>query len=517
MKMVQTFWTARRPLLEHSFGWLSPQCHLMTWALSCLSLREHYDNVVLYADSEGCRVLADLLKLPYTEVVAAYDTLSIPDVHWAYPKLLTYSVQDAPFIHVDGDVVLAARLETRMEAAALVAQNKETGTQYYRGIMNDLLRRNYRMPSCLFRALERDSVPSYNAGFLGGSDLDFIREYCDMAFRFVRDNGLDEPGYPNANVNNNLLFEQVLLAALAEERGKTVETVAEFTVPDNGNDYRRFCDFYRYDRAKFFHLLGGHKRNKRICELVGKTLLSRYPEHYRRIVELFPKENKRIGGAKQVLPDMTVQQCIALYQDYLCDRLGEWKSLSVEELYRLEKRLSDYSRFLGADKEAQLGWRIGKNPYVSVFELPRTWPGLAKVLLKERINRERSRRATDIACLPCLLGEGYKETLLTDWGYNLLALLDEEKPFGKLMEELRPCLPPALASDEEGVYRSMLAELEPLFYDGVLYATPDESTDVICHPERSEGSLPKYGDASTPLCSAQHDRTSDDINQYMHI
>ena len=128
--------------------------------------------------------------------------------------------------------------------------------------------------------------------------------------------------------------------------------------------------------------MGGHKRNKRICELVGKTLLSRYPEHYRRIVELFPKENKRIGGAKQVLPDMTVQQCIALYQDYLCDRLGEWKSLSVEELYRLEKRLSDYSRFLGADKEAQLGWRIGKNPYVSVFELPRTWPGLAKVLLK---------------------------------------------------------------------------------------------------------------------------------------
>ena len=221
MKIVQTFWTARRPLLEHSFGWFSPQCHLMAWVLSCLSLREHYDHVVLYGDSEGCRVFAELLKLPYTEVVAAYDSLSIPDVYWAYPKLLTYS------------------------------------------------------------------VPSYNAGFLGGSDLDFICEYCDTAFRFVRDNGLDEPGCPNASVNNNLLFEQVLLAALAEERGKTVETVAEFAVPDNGYDYRRFCDFYRYDRAKFFYLLGGHKRDGRICELVGKTLLSRCPEHYRRIVELF--------------------------------------------------------------------------------------------------------------------------------------------------------------------------------------------------------------------------------------
>ena len=75
MRIVQTFWTDRQSLLENSFGWINPQFHLMSWALSCLSLRKNYDEVVLYTDSEGYRVFIELLKLPYTEVVVQYDGL----------------------------------------------------------------------------------------------------------------------------------------------------------------------------------------------------------------------------------------------------------------------------------------------------------------------------------------------------------------------------------------------------------------------------------------------------------
>ena len=69
MKAIQTFWTCNRSLLEHSFYWKGPQCHLMAWALSCLSLREHYDEVVLYTDSNGYKVFGELLQLPYTDIV----------------------------------------------------------------------------------------------------------------------------------------------------------------------------------------------------------------------------------------------------------------------------------------------------------------------------------------------------------------------------------------------------------------------------------------------------------------
>ena len=103
----------------------------MSWALSCLSLRENYNNVVFYTDSNGYKVFIELLKLPYTDVVVQYDDLPCPDIHWAYPKILTYSLQKEPFIHVDGDVHLPHRLDDSIESGALIAQNIELGSQYY--------------------------------------------------------------------------------------------------------------------------------------------------------------------------------------------------------------------------------------------------------------------------------------------------------------------------------------------------------------------------------------------------
>ena len=62
-KTVQTLWTGHKSLVRDSFGWLEPQYHLMAWALSCLMLRESYDDVELYTDSEGAAVLIDRLRL----------------------------------------------------------------------------------------------------------------------------------------------------------------------------------------------------------------------------------------------------------------------------------------------------------------------------------------------------------------------------------------------------------------------------------------------------------------------
>ena len=63
MRIVQTFWSGGKNPLEHSFGWLYLEYNLISWALNCLSLREHYDEVALYTDSEGKRILIDKLHL----------------------------------------------------------------------------------------------------------------------------------------------------------------------------------------------------------------------------------------------------------------------------------------------------------------------------------------------------------------------------------------------------------------------------------------------------------------------
>lgn len=469
MKIVQTFWTANKSLLENSFGWYNSQYHLMSWALSCLSLKKYYVDVVLYTDSHGYKVFIELLQLPYTDVIVQYDNLLCPEIHWAYPKIVTYSLQNEPFIHVDGDVYLPFRLDTSVELGELIAQNKEIGSEYYKGMMNDLLRRNYQMPKFLKAAIERDIIPSYNAGLLGGNDIAFIQEYCQVAFQFVEDNHLNDINNTNVNINNNILFEQVLFATLVEKLGKTVSTVVERSVRDNGYDYHNFCDFYLFDYTKLLHILGGHKRNLRICELLAKTLIDRYPDYYKRIVELFPQNNKRLGNTRFTPPDMSVQKCLAYYQDFLCDQIAKWKELSNNNLYALEKRLAVYPRFMNASVEKRKKIIIAKNPNISIFEIPKHWPPMAMRLLKERINGQLNNSTSDIVCLPILLGEGFKEILISDLSFNIITLLEEKKTFDSLFNELQPCFSSEIAKDKQGIYSSVLTELEYLFYNGVLY------------------------------------------------
>ena len=124
MKIVQTFWHGNNSLLDNSFGWMNPQYHLMSWALSCLSLKDNYQNIVLYTDSHGYEIFAEQLKLPYTDIIIQYDNLTCPEPHWAYPKLLTYSLQKEPFIHVDGDVYLPNKLDNTIEMRLQTVQIK---------------------------------------------------------------------------------------------------------------------------------------------------------------------------------------------------------------------------------------------------------------------------------------------------------------------------------------------------------------------------------------------------------
>ena len=150
MRIVQTFWTAGRDPLKYSFGWSHPEYNLMSWALSCLSLREHYDEVALYTDQEGYDVLINKLHLPYTEVNVVYDkNLCLPH-HWAYAKIKTYSMQTTPFIHVDGDVYLPHPIPEDIINAPLIAQNREIGTAYYKRAFDKILHESsVKMPKYL--------------------------------------------------------------------------------------------------------------------------------------------------------------------------------------------------------------------------------------------------------------------------------------------------------------------------------------------------------------------------------
>ncbi|MDR2038636.1 MAG: hypothetical protein LBQ60_12000 [Bacteroidales bacterium] len=289
MKVVQTFWSGRNNPLEKGYGWLGPVFNIMSWTLSCISLREHYDEVVLYTDSAGYAVFHDILKLPYTQYEVLYDHIECKANHWAYPKLLTYALQEKPFIHVDGDVFLRNRLSPVTESGELIAQNLEIGTLYYKGMMNAIMKSPVNIPDILYKEIIKDSIPSYNAGVIGGNDIEFIKEYCLTAFEFIAENRLNAPENEYSNVNLNILFEQILFYALAVKYDKKVATVIDHPVIDNGYTYDEFCNFKTPGKNNLMHIIGGYKRNPKICRMLGIILHEKFPEVFGRIQQLFPQ------------------------------------------------------------------------------------------------------------------------------------------------------------------------------------------------------------------------------------
>lgn len=183
MRFIQTLWCGGKPLLNNSFGWIHPEYNLMSWALSCLSISQHYD-VSLYTDREGKNMLIDKLKLPYKDVKVIFDDFVALPHHWALSKIKTYSIQKEPFIHIDGDIYVPNALPKRILKAGLIAQNREIGTVYYRRMMDRILKQdNIKLPDYIKEGLKNESISSYNMGFFGGKDINFIHEYCDEAFR----------------------------------------------------------------------------------------------------------------------------------------------------------------------------------------------------------------------------------------------------------------------------------------------------------------------------------------------
>ena len=88
MKICQTLWTCHKDLLTDSFGWLSPQHHLMAWAHSCLKLKELYPDlnfankylIAAYLQKENCefeRIIADWFEKGKPQKEAFFNDLQL--------------------------------------------------------------------------------------------------------------------------------------------------------------------------------------------------------------------------------------------------------------------------------------------------------------------------------------------------------------------------------------------------------------------------------------------------------
>ncbi|HXJ99827.1 MAG TPA: DUF6734 family protein, partial [Gelidibacter sp.] len=258
MNIIQSFWSKNVNCTKDSSGWLAPRFHWLSWILSSHQLIKYHDNVHLYTDEFGKKLLIDDLKLPYTKVHVILDELNYYNKNlWAIGKIKTYHLQKEPFIHVDGDVFVWEKIDRLFKKSPLLAQNLEVTTDYYKSMWANISPNLDFLPPEIERFENGSNTHACNMGIVGGNDLSFFHDYCAKSFEFVDKN---KRVWETAGAYNfNVFFEQVLFYEMATNRELKIDFLLDEKTLDN--NYRGFGDFDKVPIKKYLHLIGQYKRN----------------------------------------------------------------------------------------------------------------------------------------------------------------------------------------------------------------------------------------------------------------
>lgn len=287
MKIIQSFWSGNQNNINDSYGWCSPRYNWMSWILSCHQLVNYYNEVELYTDDFGYDILINKLQLPYTKVHVILNELDIyPKDLWAISKIKAYSLQEEPFIHIDGDVFIWEKFTEDFLNARLVAQNLENTTEYYRDMWNDISAQITFIPKELSSFHNGTSNLCCNMGVIGGNDIQFFKKYCQKSFEFINKN---IEFWNKINLFNfNIFIEQELFYELATTNSKEIKYLFDEIWDDNA--YKGFGDFYMVPHKRtYLHLLGFYKRQASVCKNMEIYIMKYYPESYSKLSKLLNK------------------------------------------------------------------------------------------------------------------------------------------------------------------------------------------------------------------------------------
>jgi hypothetical protein len=224
MRAVWSFWS--KPF--HAYKgriWREPRHHLLAWGLSLKLARQHFAETQLVTDSAGKAMLVDELGLEFDEITTELDCLRDTDSGWwAMGKLVAYSLQDRPFVHLDTDVFLWRPLPRALLAAPVFSQcpeqhsleNAWCGPQHVASLFEKHQR---SLPVEWEWASSRNTTwfREENCGILGANRVDFIRYFARTAIEMV-----NAPSHRAlwAEVSEksafNMLIEQFLLGACVD-------------------------------------------------------------------------------------------------------------------------------------------------------------------------------------------------------------------------------------------------------------------------------------------------------------
>ncbi len=301
MRAVWSFWS--KPFRDGTaWAWYQPLHHLLAWGLSLRVARRHYPETMLITDSPGKALLVDDLGLSFTHVSTELDRLRDEDpALWSLGKLVAYSLQEEPFVHLDADVFLWRPLPDRLITAQVLAQHPEywsdEGRQWRpRTIENAFAQDGLTLPAEWEWARSHwgHAMHLANCGIVGGTNLDFIRYYARLALDLVM-NPRCSAVWERIPSKEGLapIIEQFTLSACLEFHRSHPESPfrgVHFTYLFPSSEAA--FDSTNATRLGFTHLMGDTKSNERIARRLEDRMDRDDRPFYRRCLAL-----SRVGVA----------------------------------------------------------------------------------------------------------------------------------------------------------------------------------------------------------------------------
>lgn len=291
MKIIQSFWS--KPFLtkkqqesnaDRTIGGYNNEEQFWTaMALSCLTLSEFYE-VELITDSFGKEILTNKLNLPYKKVSTELDSLQDYDASlWALGKIKAFSLQREPFLHVDNDVFIWEPFPSHFEKRDLIAQSEENNKSgVYTDICNFIESESFIVPEILkpyLKEYKTKETCAYNAGIIGGCNIDFFQLFSRYAFQLV-DLNIGKLNKIDTGLFN-MFFEQSLFYSLSLNQNIPVFTL----FPNSGGEYIP-VEFDLIPKRWYIHTIGITKRYDTVCEQVHLRLLQKNPALLNKIKSL---------------------------------------------------------------------------------------------------------------------------------------------------------------------------------------------------------------------------------------
>jgi hypothetical protein len=290
MRAVWSFWS--KPFQGYmGLTWHEPLHHLLAWGLSLRLARRHYPETMLVTDNAGAALLIDQLGLSFTHVSTDLERIrKVDSGWWTMGKLMAYSLQDRPFVHLDTDVFLWKPLPRHLTEAPVFSQCPEEHHPVdewcgARDLENAFARHGLALPAewQWVRASDTHDARQENCGILGGTHVDFLRYYANSVMSLLT-SPLNAPVWADIpeKAGFNPVIEQFTLSAFV--RYHRAHPQSPYRDVDIGHLFPSFMDAYNSNvaaRLGFTHLLGPSKKDPYIAGRLEQRVRREDPKYYR--------------------------------------------------------------------------------------------------------------------------------------------------------------------------------------------------------------------------------------------